>query len=443
MTKQERKIRRRNVWCMVLAVVLIFVGYVAIRYALWGYTPAANYYGNGTNWSPSDNFDKYYAAMPTLQLAEGQTTLRVMQITDAQIKFGHMTEDTKTFDLLKRAIALNRPDICVVTGDLTLSILAKDAVEYFCDFMEQQQVYWAFVYGNHDSEYGFSKYNHSRLFAKYKYCLFDGGPANIKGESNYFVKVTDSRDNLLYALSMIDSNMYPDVTVDSGHVLYDEVTAEQAAWYEWNINGLRSVRPDLVTSMYMHMPFRAYVDLIDEIDSGAATNHAGFIAEEGWTYTNPYSGTSTKMPGVYFQTGSISADYDGGGYTLYGKVASLGCTKAVLCGHDHVNNLRGVNSDGVMLAYGRCCGYHTYPFLEDETQLTWLQPLIKSLFDYSEVQMFRNKWVDPVTGNPVGKGVSFLEVDLYDGNYGAHTMYDVSHKSLQQGVVEKEYSITF
>lgn len=443
MATTEKKLKRRNGWCIALAVIMILGGCIAIHYAACGITPAENYYGNGKEWKSTDSFAEYYDSMPTLKLAEGQTSLKIMQITDAQIKFGHMTQDVETFDLLKKAIAVNRPDIVVVTGDLTLSIFARGAVEYFCDFMEEQQVYWAFVYGNHDSEYGLSKYRHSKIFHRYKYCLFDGGPSNIKGESNYFVKVVDSRGNLLYALSMIDSNMYPDVKVNSGHLLYDEVSAEQAEWYAWNVQGLRTIKSDIQSSLFMHMPFRAYADMYNDIQSGVVTKSSGFILEEGWTYTNPFSGKSTEMPGIYCQTGNISADYDGGGYALYDKIVELGCTKAVLAGHDHVNNLRGVDKNGVMLAYGRCCGYHTYPFFKDENELKWLHPFVRSLFNYTDVQMFRSKWIDPETGRMLGKGVSYLEVDLSAENYGACHMYDVAHESLSNGVVDKEYVLDF
>lgn len=437
----EKKQRRVRVWCIVLAVLLVLVGVTAIKYGIDGYTPNENYFGNGKKWSSSDSFAQYYQEMPTLQLAQGQTQLKIMQIADPQIKFGGFTHDTKTFDLLRQAFALDKPDVAVVSGDLTLSIFARDAVEYFCDFMEEQQVYWCFVYGNHDSEYGLSKYQHSQIFKKYKYCLFDGGPSNIKGESNYFVKVLDSNGNLAYAISLLDSNMYPDTRTELINTPYDEITAEQAEWYTWAVKGLQNYRADVKSSMFMHMPLRAYVDMYNDINDGTVTNYCGFVQEKTWTYENPFNGTKMDMPGIHCQTGNLSETHNGGGYELYNAVTQLGCTNAVFCGHDHINNLRGVDKNGILLAYGRCCGYHTYPFLDSRDDIPWLGSLLESIFDYHGAMMYMDEWLDLETGEVMGKGVSYIVVELGETNYGNVEMYDLAHFDIKEGNLVKQYVI--
>ncbi len=437
----EKKQRARRGWCIALGILLVIAGVANICGAIDGYTPGeVNYYGNGTEWSATDSFYKYYNAMPTLRLAEGQTSLRIMQITDPQIKFGSWTQDTKTFDLLTKAFAVGKPDVVVVTGDLTLSIFARSAVKYFCDFMEKQQVYWCYVFGNHDSEFGLSKYNHGRMFADYKYCLFDGGPSNIKGESNYFVKVVGADNRLQYVLSLVDSNMYPD-TRKGIEMFYDEVTTGQAEWYAWNIQGLQTIRADVQSSMFMHMPLRAYVDMYNGVNDGTITDYCGFVAEKGWTLTNP-DGTTTEMPGIYCQTGNQGDGGKGGGYDIYDKIVALGSTKAVFCGHDHINTLRGIDKNGVMLAYGRSCGYHTYPFLDKKGDLPLISGLLESVFDYTEAQLYLSEWKDPDTGKALQKGVSFIDVDLSATNYGAIEMFDVEHGDLSDGKLNKQYVLT-
>lgn len=428
-------------WSIAFGVILLIVGILSVYYGVNNYTPAEGYYGNGKEWKSTDRFYPYYADMPTLTLKEGQTKLKIMQITDAQLKFGTFTQDTQTMDLLDKALKVVKPDVCVVTGDLTLSLFASGTVDYFCKFLESRKVYWCFTYGNHDSEFSLSKYRHSQIFSKYKYCLFDGGPSNIKGESNYFVKVNNFEGQLLYALCMVDSNMYPDSRTGITEMVYDEVSAEQADWYEWNINGLRGYKSDLQTMAFLHIPFRSYVDMYYDIQNGVVTKYNGFVAEEGWTFNNPYSGTKIEMPGIFCQGGNLTADYNGGGYTLYDKIVALGSTKTVMCGHDHLNNLRGVDKNGVLLAYGRCCGYHTYPFFKNKDDMPIFHGIMRDVLGYKENQLFFDLWVDPDTGKQMEKGVTVAEVDLSDDNYGATEIYDLSHGTLSEGKIVKEYQL--
>lgn len=133
MTK-KRKITA-IVLCSILGVILIFVAVCGIRWAVHSKSPAEQYgdyaFDNGNAQFDLDLF-------PSLVIDEDATELKVMQIADPQIKFGSFpSRDRKTMDLLEWAIKSQDPDICVVTGDLTLSIFTYDAFKYFADFMEK------------------------------------------------------------------------------------------------------------------------------------------------------------------------------------------------------------------------------------------------------------------------------------------------------------------
>ena len=78
-----------------------------------------------------------------------------------------------------------------------------------------------------------------------------------------------------------------------------------------------------------------------------------------------------------------------------------------------------------------------------ETQKnTLMEKLMHSIFGNEGAAMYLDQWVDE-DGNVIGKGVSIIEVDLTQDNYGSLRMYDISHKSLQEGtfVVENEITI--
>ncbi|MBR1954973.1 MAG: metallophosphoesterase [Clostridia bacterium] len=425
MAKAKTKKRNKKGWLIALAVIALIVISVLISIEIGTYSPKENYYGNGTTWSATENFDNYYQNMLTLPIEfDGSRPLRIMQIADPQLKFGSWTHDKRTMDLLDKAIDQLKPDVAVVTGDLTFSMFAKTAVKHFADFMEKKQVYWTYAYGNHDSEMTFSKYRHAELLAKYKYCLFDGGPSNIMGESNYFVNVKDGSGNLVYSLCMMDSNMYQEGQTDVFNREYGEIEQDQANWYKWVIQGLQTKNPAVQSSLFMHIPFKAHLEVLND------PNKAGSIQE----VDREWKGET--LPGIAFQGGSC-------GQVMYDTMVALGSTKGVFVGHDHINTIRGLTEKGIFMAYGRCCGYHTYPFFNTEGEHPLLEKIIGALWGYEGPAMYLDQW-DEENGNDLGKGVSMIEinVDTSSADYGQIYMYDVNHQSLTDGTIQKQHEYT-
>ncbi len=435
MADQTKRKRRLRGWIIALGIIATITLICFIFRWVNTYTPKENWYGNGKVWASTDNFDDYYDAMPSITLKEGQTKIKVMQIADPQLKFGNFTQDTKTMDLLKLAIEKEQPDLAICSGDLTFTLFARSALNYFCKFMEEQNLYWGYVYGNHDSELSLSKYRISQILSNYKHCLFDGGPSNIKGESNYFIKVLDSSGNLLYVFSLLDSNMYPSNRTELVNTYYDEIDASQADWYSWNIEGLQTKKADIKSAMFMHMPLRAYVTLYND---SSLTNKAGGVYEDDWVLSTPDG--DIEMPGIACQTGD-NPSATSGGKEMYDAIVSKASTTAVFCGHDHINTFRGVDANGVLLAYGRCCGYHTYPFFQNKDDNPIMQKLLRIVYSsYEDQQYYLDSWVDE-TGKPIGKGVSFIEVTVSGTDYGHVRMYDRSHSSLQNDDGAIQYEI--
>ena len=167
---------------------------------------------------------------------------------------------------------------------------------------------------------------------------------------------------------------------------------------------------------------------------GTMTYTKGSISLNGTYEIEKDDNGNSIGAGIYYQGGS-------GGQAFYDAMVRLGSTNAVFCGHDHINTMRGLTDDNVLLAYGRCCGYHTYPFFETQKN-TLMEKLMHSIFGNEGAAMYLDQWVDE-DGNVIGKGVSIIEVDLTQDNYGSLRMYDISHKSLQEGtfVVENEITI--
>ena len=425
MAKRSKK-RRIIAWSIlggIFAIILLFVAVSGIRWAVHSKSVAS--YGNYTFDGGQTRFD--LDLFPSLVVDKDAEELKIMQIADPQIKFGSFTRDTKTMSLLDRAIKAEKPDICVVTGDLTLSIFTYDAFNYFANFMEERNQYWTFTYGNHDSQFDCSKYTIFRLLQRYDHCLFSPGPGDVYGESNFLVNIfkgSYDADNLIYSLVLLDSGMYPDSDNASlSDWVYDWIRQSQMNWYSWAVDGLRSVKADIQTSMFFHIPLKEFANMyyLNELANGREVSDAvknqlpdveirdvkGVVRESDKSAKELVYGDDGYSVGIFYQGNAEGAtDHP----DVFGYIKEFGCTKALFCGHDHVNNLKGYY-DGVYLGYGLCCGYHTYPFFSNPK-------ILKDKVLYNA-----KLWTDE-NGNQMEKGVTVIQISLIDSSYGALTVND-------------------
>ena len=117
---------------------------------------------------------------------------KVLQITDVHI-LNNAKKDQKAFRTITQMIEASRPDIIVVTGDITSEDENMRAFRTFGEFMESFNIPWGFVYGNHDAETRrtHTKTQLSEYLESLEYCFFDRGPEDVDGEGNYYYNVTD------------------------------------------------------------------------------------------------------------------------------------------------------------------------------------------------------------------------------------------------------------
>ncbi|HPG91945.1 MAG TPA: metallophosphoesterase [Clostridia bacterium] len=399
----------------VLGVVVIFGVSCVLAYSVHSQTQEE--YGAYGQWSESDVFD--IEDYPYITI-EGDT-VKIMQLADPQIKFGSFTQDTKTMTLIENALNIEQPDIVVCTGDLTLSIDTYNAYKYFADFMEQRGQYWTLAYGNHDAEFDCSKYTLWKLLSGYEYCLFDCGPTNISGESNFVINVKRG-DEYVYSLIMLDSNMYETVEVNGETKEdYSWIKPDQVAWYNWVVDGLKSVNPLIRSSAFWHIPTIEFAKLYYAIDTDRAVldgidmSQIGVVSDvSGYIFENDKSGNDVLDDGytlgVYYGAENIGENKPSGSESdIFAAIKDGGITEAIFCGHDHVNTLRGFY-DGIYLCYGRASGYHTYPFFQTEN---WFTKLIGQNDDIMWNESLR---VDEY-GKIMTRGVSIIEVDFDEGGF--------------------------
>ena len=77
------------------------------------------------------------------------TVYSVLQVTDVHI-LNNEKKDAKAFKTITAMVEASKPDMIVVTGDVTSEKENFTAFKTFCTFMEEFNIPWAYVFGNHE-----------------------------------------------------------------------------------------------------------------------------------------------------------------------------------------------------------------------------------------------------------------------------------------------------
>lgn len=283
---------------------------------------------------------------------------KVMQLTDIHIGAGFMSSkvDTEALNAVAAMITAEQPDLVCVSGDIAFpipyqagTINNKTAATIFADMMEQLGVYWAPVFGNHDTE-SFSYYSREEIGAlyesdKYPHCLFQAGDPDVHGVGNYVINVKTTAGEITQSIFMIDSNDYVDTSLKSTiNWVYDCIHEDQIEWYEKTLYTLAE-------------------DNGGNIPKSIAFFHIPVVEmKDAWTeYCNNNFEDTENVQYVYGKAGEEGAviycsNLNNG---FFDKVLELGSTQGIFNGHDHLNNF-SLYYKGVRMTYGMSVDYLAY-----------------------------------------------------------------------------------
>ncbi len=272
------------------------------------------------------------------------TVYSVLQVTDVHI-LNNEKKDAKAFKTITAMVEASKPDMIVVTGDVTSEKENFTAFKTFCTFMEEFNIPWAFVFGNHegldiayepgevlDPEKIADKQTLSDYLESLDNCIYERGDENVDGMGNYYYNVTDENGKVITSLIMMDSHSY-----DEENEGYDHFHENQVEWYENTIKSIaKEVNGDetkVVPSLaFFHVPMQEYRTGYDEA-----------------------KGTDKRLWGYRFEGEGCPAVDD----QMFEKMVELGSTKGCFAGHDHMNNYE-VEYQGIRLAYGLSCDHNIY-----------------------------------------------------------------------------------
>ncbi len=277
--------------------------------------------------------------------------LRILDLTDIHIGGGWMSfsKDRMAFNAVAAMVTAEKPDLVVITGDLVYPVPFQSGTfnnklssKLIIALMEQLEVPWTLVFGNHDTE-SYSYYSREKVGGFYsdeslEYCLFSAGPEDVDGVGNHNIHVKDTQGKITQELIFIDSHSYTDGDIFGIFWKYDNVHQNQVDWYEKTILEAKENNPDVKSLVFLHIPLVEYRDAYNALMAGdESVKHISGVVYE-------------KDPYIYC---GMHED------NLFEKALELGSTQGFFCGHDHDNNIV-MNYKGIDLTYNYSVDYLAY-----------------------------------------------------------------------------------
>lgn len=292
-------------------------------------------------------------------ITSAKEDFKILQLTDIHLGGSALSapKDLKALEAVYKLIEFTRPDLVIVTGDLvfpmgimSFSMNNHTPIIQFSSFMRNIGIPWAFVYGNHDTEFmaTSSAEKLNELFKSISYknsqnLLYPYIQPDITGRNNQIIEIRNIDGTLNQALFLLDSNAYTGEGINS----YDYIHDDQVEWYERNVIRLKKQENKNISSMlFFHMPLQEYRDAYK------------LYEENSKKVTYFFGENREKMINKV-----CCSDYHS---RLFETALRLKSTKAMFCGHDHYNNL-SVEYKGIRLTYGMSIDYLAMPGIEDDT----------------------------------------------------------------------------
>lgn len=291
--------------------------------------------------------------------ASADADFKILWISDIHIQ-NHPRKDAKLFRTLELMADGVKPDLLVLTGDLTSEYENRPAFETFAAFAESLCIPWAFVFGNHDAEGRASKPELDAFLSdpSLRYCIYESGPPMKPGAGS--VPATAPMGHYRYSVCRSDWERPAAVLLfmDSGSGLpkteaaaadrsldrfgdYDCFHEDQIEWYENEIEAVRrefgaAKSSDVPTLAFFHIPTKEF---IAEYDAARRENRV-------------LDGASRE----HLERTGCSWKDDG----MYEAMVRLGSTKGIFVGHDHMKNYTILSRDGIRMTYAYSGDHNIY-----------------------------------------------------------------------------------
>lgn len=268
--------------------------------------------------------------------------LKLMQVADMHISgiSGNYRKNILAMQTVYEMATREQPDFIVSTGDLVFGNVYSNngedsiAFDIVVKFMDAMGIPWTWTFGNHDHDY-FDRLDTNQLtdmLSKSSTLYMAENNTGIKGYSNGVFRIYKN-DKLENALILLDSN--GEIWSNNQFITYDYIDESQISWYRNKIQELKiQAGKEIDTFVYIHIPIEEYAQI----------NPNNYLSG-----TKREEVACSKTPNRLAET-----------------MAELGSTKALFCGHDHINDFIAFYN-GMYFVYSKSIDYTAYIGIEKET----------------------------------------------------------------------------
>ncbi len=254
---------------------------------------------------------------------------------------------------INEALDFAAPDLVVFVGD---NVVGEDirAIDEMIAPLDERNIPFTFVFGNHDDEGGMVKEDQLVAYQKYEGCMaYDADPA-LSGCATHNVPILSSdASKVAFNIWCFDSG--GSIHDENGKWLgYDHVHADQIAWYNATRDALTAENGgEVVPALaFQHIIPQEPVEMIF-YEGAIALGEATINFSDGTVYT-PIPDI-TKYDGYIFEKSCPSYGNDG----QWDAMVAGGDVLGLVVGHDHVNNFVA-DCGGMDLIQTPGCTYNSY-----------------------------------------------------------------------------------
>lgn len=275
----------------------------------------------------------------------------ILNLTDTQLGDDEWNEPrfveifTKTVEKL---VSKTKPDLITVSGDIAYAGQTV-AYEKFGSYMENLNIPWSVVFGNHDNQGGPEIIqNVVSILRKYENFVFEeGDPAY--GCGNFVISVEEGKKPV-FSLVMVDSHDRDRHDEPDGEVWMEwaKLPPEHINWIDGTLTEIED-RGCPESAVLLHIPIYSYRYAADAAFAGDRSNLENSACPDFWN--EGYKDSSGVM-----REDICSSWKDEGTLDMFQKHPSI---KAIIAGHDHVNNFM-ITYRGVRHIYALKTGIGSY-----------------------------------------------------------------------------------
>ena len=251
-------------------------------------------------------------------------------------------KEERCFKYIREIVENTKPDLILIAGDIVYGEFDHDgtALVSFIEFMDGLGIYWAPVFGNHETESRMGADWQCEQLENAKYCLFK--QRILTGNGNYTVGIKQG-DKITRVFYMVDSNSGApsEKSIANGHSQHRAGFGDdQIEWYTNSITELHKQSPDTKVTFMFHIAISAFERAFEKYgytkdrSSGVFPIVIDKMDESGTDFGTILSPTPTW-------------DWDN---TVWQGFKALG-VDSVLVGHDH-ELCASVVYEGVRLQFG-------------------------------------------------------------------------------------------